>query len=258
MDKKNIIVSDTASRAGRCLPITPENSALNGLAYGRIILNRQVNDITYNTGSREMSLICLHGSGTVQAGGKTFTLGSYDTVYVPPHTLIRVKTEEGFDLVESSAPSDHQGEPEFVSFSALQNDPVLHMELGTPACKRTLYRLIDDNVKASRLLCGLIFSEDGNWTSWAPHEHAETKEEIYLYFDMPAPAFGIQMIYEDLRNPEFVAPVFENDAVVIKKGYHPNVAIPGHPMNFVWMMATNDASMKRSWADVNTQPAFKK
>ncbi|MEX0778926.1 MAG: 5-deoxy-glucuronate isomerase [Balneolales bacterium] len=257
MIKEKTIVSDTASKPGRTLFITPENSSLNGLAYGRIILNGQVNEISYETEDREMSLICLHGSGTVSAGKENFIMGSYDTVYIPPHTSVQVQTDGAFDLVESSAPSDHQGEPEFVAFEDVKKDATLHMDLGTPACKRKIYRLIDDNVKASRLLCGLIFSEDGNWTSWAPHEHAETKEEIYLYFDMPAPGFGLQMIYEDLKKPELVAPVFENDAVVIKKGYHPNVAIPGHPMNFVWMMATNEPSMKRSWADVNTQPEFK-
>ena len=53
-----------------------------------------------------------------------------------------------------------------------------------------------------------------------------------------------------------LGPVYNNDAVVIKKGYHPNVAIPGHSINFVWIMATLDPSMERSWSDVNTQPEF--
>lgn len=252
-----MIVSNTASRPGRSLPVTPENSDLDSLAYGRIILNRGINEVSYNTGDREMSLICLKGTGEITAGKHRFTVGNYDTLYIPPDTPIRVHTSGELDLVEASAPAGHTGEPEFVAFEDVKKDPGLNMDLGSDACRRKLYRLIDDNVKASRLLCGLIFSEDGNWTSWTPHEHAATKEEIYLYFDMPAPAFGIQMVYEDLKKPDLVAPVFENDAVVIKKGYHPNVAIPGHPINFVWMMATLDQSMQRSWADVNTQPEFK-
>src|SRR5690625_5712314 len=75
---------------------------------------------------------------------------------------------------------------------------------------------------------------------------------------MPPPAFGIQLVYEDLNEPEYLGPVFENDAVVIKRGYHPNVAIPGHSLNFLWLMATLEPGMERTWAGVNTQPEFAK
>lgn len=229
---------------------------MEALGYARTVLDGEVNRAEYENPNFEAALICMHGEGTVQLGSKTFELEPYDTVFVPPGNKGSIETDGSLDILESTAPATHEGEPVFIPFEELNQDEELTQMLSEPPSQRKLHRIIDDNVPAERLLCGLDFSKEGNWTSWAPHEHAATKEEIYIYFDMPDPAFGIQLVYEDLDNPEYLGPVREDDAVVIKRGYHPNVAIPGYPINFVWIMATLDPSMERSWADVNTQPEF--
>ena len=41
------------------------------------------------------------------------------------------------------------------------------------------------------------------------------------------------------ENPEFVGLVRDGDAVLMPGGYHPNVAAPGHSINFIWMMAAH-------------------
>jgi len=64
------------------------------------------------------------------------------------------------------------------------------------------------------------------------------------------------MIYEDLDRPETVAAVFENDAAVITRGYHPNTGIPGYGIKFLWMMAALRPHVDRDWADMNDQPEF--
>jgi len=61
-------------------------------------------------------------------------------------------------------------------------------------------------------------------------------EEAYLYVNMPEPAFGIQLVYTDARTPELAVVVREGDCVLTAEGYHPNVAAPGGPINFLWMM----------------------
>ena len=96
-------------------------------------------------------------------------------------------------------------------------------------------------MQAGRLLLGFTRSVPGNWTSWPPHEHTEMLEEVYVYFDMPPPAFGIQLVYTSPDTPEFVGVVRDGDAVLMPAGYHPNVAAPGHSINFIWMMAAHDA-----------------
>ena len=105
-------------------------------------------------------------------------------------------------------------------------------------------------------MAGVTFSQPGNWTSWPPHEHAVLAEEAYLYIDMPHPAFGVQLVYADDRNPELATIVREGDVVLMPQGYHPNVAAPGHPINFLWMMAANRELEDRQFGVVNVHPDF--
>jgi len=87
-----------------------------------------------------------------------------------------------------------------------------------------------------------------------------TGQTFHVYInperDMPEPAFGIQMIYTDHHEMDFIAPVFEHDAVVITEGYHPNTGIPGFGINFVWMMAGLRPHADREWADMHWQEEF--
>ena len=105
-------------------------------------------------------------------------------------------------------------------------------------------------------MAGVTFSEPGNWTSWPPHEHAAMLEEAYLYIDMPAPAFGVQLVYTDAREPELATIVREGDVVLMPQGYHPNVAAPGGAINFLWMMAANREDDDRQYGVVNVHPEF--
>jgi 5-deoxy-glucuronate isomerase len=61
-------------------------------------------------------------------------------------------------------------------------------------------------------------------------------EEMYVYSDVPAPAFGIRMVYNDTQYPELVTVVRERDAVPMPGGYHLNV---WHRINFPWAMAAH-------------------
>ena len=116
--------------------------------------------------------------------------------------------------------------------------------------------LIGKNVQAGRIMAGVTFSEPGNWTSWPPHEHAAMLEEAYLYIDMPAPAFGVQLVYTNAREPEVATIVREGDVVLMPQGYHPNVAAPGGSINFLWMMAAHTEDDDRQYGVVNVQPDF--
>lgn len=128
---------------------------------------------------------------------------------------------------------------------------------GFPPYSRTLRTIIgDNNVQAARLMVGYTVSNDGNWTSWPPHDHWELKEEIYLYVDMPEPNFGIHLNYIDFKEMELVTPVWEGDAVAVKKGYHYNVASPGTQVAFVWMMAAVREEEDRVFSSCTVQPEF--
>ena len=116
--------------------------------------------------------------------------------------------------------------------------------------------LLGKNVRAGRIMAGVTFSEPGNWTSWPPHGHAAMLEEAYLYIDMPAPAFGVQLLYTNAREPEVATIVRDGDVVLMPAGYHPNVGAPGHPINFLWMMAAIREGDDRQFGVVNVQREY--
>jgi 5-deoxy-glucuronate isomerase len=193
----------------------------------------------------------------VTADGQPHTLGRYDAIYVPRDASIAVAPgADGCDLAEISAPVAKRHPVQVVRFADVQKDPGLHFAAGGPSSKRDLNVLIGKNVQAGRIMAGVTFSEQGNWTSWPPHEHAAMLEEAYLYIDMPAPAFGIQLVYTNAREPEVATIVREGDVVMMPQGYHPNVAAPGGSINFLWMMAAHREDVDRQYGVVNVQPEF--
>jgi 5-deoxy-glucuronate isomerase len=251
------IVRNTAAHRGRRHAIVPGRTATRHLQYGRIILDAGDPPVSFATDDLEVALVCLRGSGTVEAGGQAIELGRYDAIYLPRHHDADVAPgSDGCDFAEISAPVTTDHPLQVVRFADVQKDPGLHFETGGPSAKRDLNVIIGKNVRASRIMAGVTFSQPGNWTSWPPHEHAAMLEEAYLYIDMPAPAFGVQLVYANAREPELATIVREGDVVVMPQGYHPNVAAPGGSINFLWMMAAHREDIDRQYGVVNVHPDF--
>lgn len=251
------VVRDTARRSGRTLAVAPGTTAARHLHYGRIILGAQDDPAIFSTGERETGCIALKGSATIVADGQSFTLEPYDALYVPRDCNVEVHPgPAGCDLAEVGAPVSRRHPLRLVRFTDVQRDPGLHFKAGGPGSERTLNVLLGKNIEAGRIMAGVTFSTPGNWTSWPPHEHAALAEEAYLYIDMPAPSFGVQLVYTDKTTPELAVVVREGDVVLMPKGYHPNVAAPGGSINFLWMMAANRETEDRLFGVVNVHPDF--
>jgi 5-deoxy-glucuronate isomerase len=251
------IVRNTAARRGRTLAVSPANTALRYLHYGRIILDPGQAPIAFRTGERETGLVCLRGSAAVQVDDARHTLTRLDALYVPRDSTIDVTPgSDGCDLAEVAAPVEGRYPLQFVDYDEVWKNPGLHFQTGGPASQRELNILLGKNIDAGRILAGVTFSETGHWTSWPPHEHADLLEEAYLYIDMPAPAFGVQLVYTNPVEPELATIVREGDVVLMPEGYHPNVAAPGSRINFLWMMAALRERDSRQFGVVNVQPEY--
>jgi len=255
--KDTCVVRNTGSRRGRTQAIAPGSKAARFLHYGRIVLDGGDAPIGFDLGERETGLVCLKGSATARAGGESFALGKYDALYVPRDWSIEIAPgDSGCDLAEIAAPVEGRYPPKLVKFADVQKDNALRFSAGKDTNQREVNILIGKNVEAGRIMAGLTFSAPGNWTSWPPHEHAAMLEEAYLYVDMPAPSFGVQLVYTDGAEPELATIVHEGDVVLMPKGYHPNVAAPGGSINFLWMMAAHREREDRRYGVVNVQPEF--
>jgi 5-deoxy-glucuronate isomerase len=241
-DPKKLIFTGTASHRGRSISVSPQNSSMEHLHYGRILLDGDVSQVGFGTDGRETALLCMRGECVITVDDKAYPIGTYDAIYVPRGSTVQVTTATDVDLVECAAD--------------VVKEPSQKFRAGGAATSRDLNIIIGDNVRAGRILAGFTRSVPGNWTSWPPHEHTELLEEMYVYFDMPAPAFGVQLVYTSPDQPEFVGLVRDGDAVLMPGGYHPNVAAPGHSINFIWMMAAHREQQDRLFGVVNVQPGF--
>jgi len=257
LDPKTLIVSGTAARLGRHISLSPQtNPSLSHLHYGRIRLNVSTSSASFESGTRETALLCMKGACTIAVNGTSYDLGLHDAIYIPRGAAIEVTTSTDVDLVECGADVSGDYPLQVIRYADVTADPKLRFRAGGESTSRDLNIIIGDNVRAGRILAGFTRSAPGNWTSWPPHEHGRMLEEVYVYFDMPPPAFGIQMVYTKPDTPEFVTMVRDGDAVLMPAGYHPNVAAPGHGINFVWMMAAHREPEDRQFGVVNVQPGF--
>jgi 5-deoxy-glucuronate isomerase len=251
-----MIFRHTNQQKGRNISITPQNSLMKHLVYGRIILDKETPRAEFGTGTLETGLICLSGECTIKADSEEIKIERYDSIYIPRDTSVEVTTESAVDLVECSAEVDKKYPLQVVRYADVEKDSSLKFKTGGPSTTRTVNITLGKNVEAGRILAGFTTSEPGHWTSWPPHEHAAMLEELYVYYDMPAPAFGVQFVYTNPDDPEFVGVVRDGDAVIMPKGFHPNVSVPGHPINFVWLMAAHREVEDRQFGVVTVQPGF--
>jgi 5-deoxy-glucuronate isomerase len=256
IDPSRVVFRRTNAHRGRHISVDARTSPLERLAYGRIVLDQETPRVSFATGDREAGLICLEGRGSVTVAGATYELARHDALYVPRDQEVTVTTPESVDIAECSAQVEGRYPVQLVKHSEVAETPSLRFTTGGPSTTRTITILIGKNVQAGRLLAGVTYSEPGHWTSWPPHEHAAMLEEMYVYYDMPAPAFGVQFVYTDPDHPEVVEVVREGDAVLMPKGFHPNVSAPGHPIRFLWMMAAHREVEDRQFGVVRVQPGF--
>jgi len=256
IDPATCVVKGTHKAKGRTISVSPGATASRNLFYGRIIIETGDFPAVFNNETHETGLICLNGSGSVATGGQSFAMNRYDALYVPRDSQIEVSSDGNFDLAELSSPVENKYPLQFIAFEEIRKDSALHFIAGKPPTERDLNILIGKNVEAGRIMAGVTFSQPGNWTSWPPHEHAAILEEAYLYIDMPAPSYGVQLVYTNGAEPELATIVHEGDVVLMPQGYHPNVAAPGASINFVWMMAANVEDQDRQYGVVNVHPDF--
>jgi 5-deoxy-glucuronate isomerase len=257
LTEKRCVIRATQNGRGRTVSVQPGTTAARHLHHGRIRLDADDDRLRFATRGLETGLVALGGRAEVAVGDDAFVLEPYDSLYLPRDTEVQISAgPEGCDLAEIAAPVERAYPLQFVSWESVQKDPGLHFKVGEPPTERMLSILLGKNIEAGRVVAGVTFSTPGNWTSWPPHEHEKMLEEAYLYFDMPAPSWGIQLVYTDPAAPELAVVVREGDVVLMPGGYHPNVAAPGGPINFLWMMAAHREGVDRQFGVVNVQPEY--
>ena len=238
---------------------SPATGAMQYLSYGRLVLGARVPAYTHRGDDREWSLFVIKGPAQAKVKGRTYDLALHDILYVPRRTDVEITGPAGVDIAFGGAPAHADYEPELIRCEDVKKRPDMCIDVGSePAhTKRTIYSMLGQNIKCSRLLSGFTVGTPGAWTSWPPHEHEQSKEEFYLFFDMPAPAFSVQFCYPGGDNMNWAEVVRDGDCVSIPHGYHPTCAAPGYSTVFHWVMAAYDPEKHRDLKyGINIQPDY--
>lgn len=167
-------------------------------------------------------------------------MDKFDSFYIPGKNEVRITAEEDCFFYIAGAVCEGYGEPMFRKFDITLPIGDIHQIHGSGVGQREVMFTLAPQDKASRLLCGLTWSGEGAWTSWPPHQHEKDLEEVYCYFDMPAPRFGFHVSYLKSGEVEDIVThtVQTGTCVQAPCGYHPTVASPGTRNTYLWVLAS--------------------
>lgn len=243
------VFRNTGQHTGWREAFSPETGAMQYLSFARFVCGDKAVTHTLETVDKEWMLFCIQPALTVKVGGNEYVLEKSDMLYLPRECTAVISGSAGCDIAASGCPAHITTEPQLVRFSDIKDDPTFFFDVGEQemGTKRRIYNMLGHNVKASRLLAGWTRGEKTAWTSWPPHEHSSSKEEFYLFFDMPPPAFSVQFVFSSLEQMEFKEIVRDGDVATVPGGYHPTAAAPGCSSCFLWVMAAYDPEKDRDF-----------
>jgi len=235
MQKWNV---KTTKEYGVQVAISPDKQECEYTHIDRVNL-KAGDSYTASSENNEMCIALIIGEGHAKIEGSfEEDMKRLDCCYLSADTRCVLTANIDCSFYIAYAKYEGIGKTCFIKFdkdAALGRFKEIH---GDGIFRREVYLMIDDKMPASRLMCGYTFGSDAGWTSWPPHEHAQTLEETYCYFDMPEPQLGFQLTYlEENGFRDAVAhPVREGNMVVFPSGYHPTVSSPGTCNNYMWVL----------------------
>lgn len=230
----------------------PHNSSLEVLTAWSLTLPEN-GECQQVLGEEEIQWIVCSGRLAFDAGAICGELGPGDSLFLPCGTTVKFSAKSPVHALGASAVAFFPAEPILVRFGdAWWSDR--HQIHGKYTYGRDVTALLDKNLdKTSRLVGGITTGYDSGWTSWPPHHHSETMEEIYCYFGMQPEGFGVHLGLGD--GGEFAEIVRNGDIVVVPVGYHPTVACPGTRIQYAWFMGAKKSEADRR-APVVVHPDF--
>ncbi len=246
----------TPEQAGFHTIVTPDNSPCRSLWFFRLNLPKG-ESYSLQRDDLELNAVIINGSIQLQMDTRQEGLERFDSFYLPGGKTANIAALEDAILYIGGALYTGEGE-----FFARRYDPSLALgEIrqihGQSPYRREVFQTINQEVPGSRLICGLTWGDDGGWTSWPPHQHDNDLEEVYCYFDIPAPKFALHLSYTAPGELSAIHPVSSGDCVIIPRGYHPTAAMPGVRSSYFWVMAAHSRASRRYDLAIN-DPNFDK
>lgn len=236
----------SSEEGGLHLVISPENADCESIWIYRLNLKKGEH-YTLETGEKEMNGVCVKGSALIAAECFKEQCNWKDSFYLTGEMALKMEALEDCAFYLGAAVEEGYGKPFFRKYDDTLPLGEIHQIHGEGVGKREVFMTLNPEVEASRLICGITTGGNGAWTSWPPHEHEKDLEEVYCYFDMDSPHFGLHLSYINSGDTEGIVahPVSSGVMVLAPRGYHPTVAAPGTRNTYFWVLAAHSHESRR-------------
>lgn len=250
--------------------IGESNSSFEFLRLCRILLE-DGHSATRTLGKEEAVYYVNRGTVEIEAEGSKHELGKGDVLYVGIDSDVKVTAKGQSDVSEFKAVKCHTKYPvQLVRHTDIEGTK-LAADLGNkrPMSERTVFKLVDENVQANRLLFGDTYmAHRGGVGSYPPHFHGpdgphglgkNAKEEIYHFRCETDIEGDIPYVLQNCALPEekvnVYAHVFDEVAINVTPTYHDTIAPPSVDFMFTWCLASFTEG-HRDWAEIFNKPGY--
>ena len=267
---RNVEAFDATPAEGVQEIITADNSTFSFLRFCRVYLTG-VNTAQRSLRKEEAIYYVNRGTARLTIEGETFLLGKGDVLYVGIDSRVHIETTDFLDLSEFKAISCHTAYPvQMVRHTDIEGTELAaHLGTRRPMSERTVFKLVDKNVQANRLLFGDTYLKNrGGVGSYPPHFHGpdgphglgeNAKEEIYHFRCESDIAGDIPYVLQNCALPEekvnVYAHIFDEVAINVTPTYHDTIAPPAVDFMFTWCLASFTEG-HRDWAEIYNKPGY--
>jgi 4-deoxy-L-threo-5-hexosulose-uronate ketol-isomerase len=255
--------------------ITRGNSSFRFLRFARIALDPSRDryaPVTLEVGTTEEAVFYVNrGSVRVQCAGEVHELGPGDVVYAGLGETVMLSSEGYGDVSEYRAIECHTKYPvQLVRRSDIIGTKYV-ADVGSkrPMTKRTIYKLVDQNVQACRLLFGDTYvAQPGAVGSYPPHFHGpegpqglgqHAKEEIYHFrctSEIPGDRpYVLQNCARPGESVNTYVHLFDDEAINVTPNFHDTVAPAAVLFSFTWCLGSFREN-HRDWTEIVTRPGY--
>jgi 5-deoxy-glucuronate isomerase len=207
-------------------------------------------DLSVSTGTNEVIILPLAGSCLVDADGVTIELAGRPSVfeavsdfaYLPIDCNTRISSASGGEFAMPMARASRRLAP---AYGPAEGVPIEVRGAGA-ASRQVNNFFTPEAFRADKLIAVEVLTPDGNFSSYPPHKHDEFNaacgeaeiEEIYYFRFHDQRGYGLYRQYAADGEFDVRSIVRDGDVFLVPKGYHgPSVAVPGHHMYFLNVLA---------------------
>ncbi|RPH26845.1 5-deoxy-glucuronate isomerase [Buttiauxella warmboldiae] len=233
---------------GRTQHITPQSAGWKYVGFDVYQL-RAGQRLALPESSDERCLVLVAGRATVNTPRACFPeigdrMSPFErrkpwAVYVTAGEAVEVEALTPFELAVCSAP----GKGTYATRLITPQDIAAEAR-GKGHNQRYVHNILPEDKAADSLLVVEVYTSEGCTSSYPSHKHdtdnppSETYlEETYYHRLNPAQGFCMQRVYTDDRALDECMAVYDQQVVMVPKGYHPVATMAGYDSYYLNVMA---------------------